>query len=170
VLCRIICTKEWCIGEIAVWKKIFYNLYRGMVYWWNSCLEKKTAYNLYQRMVYWWNNCLKKNILQSVPRNVYMYLVHWWKSVWIKHYANFLVIRCSRFSDFIICLSVLGKTISTKEWCIGEITVWEKKTFYHLYQGILRCAWCIGEITVWRKKHFTICTKECLDVLGVLVK
>ena len=99
-------------------------------------------------MVYWWNNCLKKNILQSVPRNVYMYLVHWWKSVWIKHYANFLVIRCSRFSDFIICLSVLGKTISTKEWCIGEITVWEKKTFYHLYQGMLRCAWCIGEITV----------------------
>ena len=146
-------------------------------------------------MVYWWNNCLKKNILQSVPRNVYMYLVHWWKSVWIKHYANFLVIRCSRFSDFIICLSVLGKTISTKEWCIGEITVWEKKnilpsvsrnikmclvywwnnclkkkTFYHLHQGMFRCTWCIGEITVWEKKHLTICTKECLDVHGVLVK
>jgi hypothetical protein len=33
--------KEWCIGEIAVWKKQIYNLYQGMVYWWNSCLEEK---------------------------------------------------------------------------------------------------------------------------------
>ena len=73
-----------------------------------------------------------------------MYLVYWWKSVWIKHFTNFLVIRCSRFSDFIICLSVLGRTICTKEWCIGEITVWEKKTF-------------------------TICTKECL-ILLILVE
>jgi hypothetical protein len=43
------------IGEITVWKKTFYNLYQGMLYWWNNCLEKK---NIFQSVP--WNAVLVK--------------------------------------------------------------------------------------------------------------
>ena len=123
------CICAWLIGEIIVWKK--------------------------------------KNILQSVPRNVY--LNYCWKTCLNRTYYKLFVISCSWVSDFkVVCQYCPERSVPRYELLLKNMSVpanvymyleywWNncfgEKTFYHLYQGMYRCAWIIDEIPVWTIHH-----------------